>query len=113
VAFSGDQPETCTALVQFVPVHAGAHYRFGFDYRTTDLPPASGLRWSVFDARTGADSATASPWLSGPIWKAGELRFQAPESGLVRLALTCRRMPGATRIHGTLGLRRLSLERLP
>jgi tetratricopeptide (TPR) repeat protein len=113
VAFSGDQPETWTPLMQFVPVTPGATYRLRFEYHTSELPPASGLRWSVFDARTGSDLATASPWLSNPDWKPAELRFTAPASGLVRLTLTCQRLPGAMRIEGSLGLRQLSLERRP
>jgi hypothetical protein len=71
------------------------------------------LRWSVFDARAGIDLAAASPWLSSPDWKPAELGFTAPSAGLVRLTLICRRLPGATRIKGSVGLRHLSLERRP
>ena len=113
VAFSGDQPETCAPLWQFVPVTPGASYSLRFGYHTSELPLASGLRWSVFDARTGIDLAAASPWLSSPDWKHAELRFTAPAAGLVRLTLTCQRLPGATRIEGSVGLRHLSLERRP
>jgi len=113
IAFSGDQPESCAPLMQFVPVTPGASYTLRFEYHTSELPPASGLRWSVFDSRTAADLATASPWLSNPDWKNAELRFTAPAGGLVRLTLTCRRLPGATRIEGSVGLRHLSLERRP
>jgi len=113
VAFSGDQPETCAPLSQFVPVTPGASYRFGFEYHTSELPLASGLRWSVFDARTGIDLATVSPWLSSPDWKREELGFTAPGAGLVRLALTCQRLTGATRIEGSVELRHLSLEHRP
>ena len=111
--FGGDQPETCAPLSQFAPVTPGARYRLRFEYHTSELPPESGLRWSVFDARTGIDLAAASPWLSSPDWKPAELGFTAPPAGLVRLALTCRRLPGATRIEGSLRLRHLSLERRP
>jgi len=113
VAFSGDQPETCAPLLQFVPVTPGASYTLRFAYHTSELPPASGLRWSVFEALTGIDLAAASPWLSSPDWKPAELRFTAPAGGLVRLTLTCQRLPGATRIEGSLELRHLSLERRP
>jgi hypothetical protein len=113
VDFSGDQPETCAPLSQFVPLTPGAGYGLGFEYRTSEIPPASGLRWSVFDARTGVDLAAASPWLCNADWKRAELVFTAPAAGLVRLTLTCRRLPGATRIAGSAGLRLLSLERRP
>lgn len=111
LAFSGDQPETYAPLLQFVPVTPGASYCLRFEYHTSELPPASGLRWSVFDARTGVDLAAGSPWLSNLDWKHAELSFTAPAGGLVRLTLTCQRLPGATRIEGSLGLRHLSLER--
>lgn len=111
IHFSGDQGETCAPLWQFVPVTSGASYRLRFEYHTSELPPASGLRWSVFDARTGVDLAAGSPWLSSLDWKPAELGFTAPATGLVRLTLTCRRLPGATRIEGSLRLRQLSLER--
>jgi hypothetical protein len=113
IAYSGDQPETHAALVQFVPVTPGASYRFGFEYHTSELPLASGLRWSVFDARTGVDLAAASPWLSSVDWKAAELSFRAPDSGLARLTLTSQRLPGATRIEGSVALRDLSMVRRP
>jgi hypothetical protein len=110
-SFSGDQAETSTPLLQFVPVTPGATYSLHLEYRTSELPPASGLRWSVFDARTGIDLATDSPWLSNPDWKPVELSFTAPAAGLVRLTLMCQRLPGATRIEGSVALRHLSLER--
>jgi hypothetical protein len=111
VALNGDQPETCSLLLQYVPVTAGASYRLRFEYQT--LPPASGLRWSVYDARTGIDTATVSPWLSSASWKLDEMRFRAPASGVVRVTLMYQRAPGTTRMQGTIELRNLSLERVP
>jgi hypothetical protein len=111
VAFSGDQAETCAPLLQFVPVTPGARYSLRFEYHTSQIPPASGLSWSVFDAPTGIDLAAASPGLSSPDWKPAELRFTAPAGGLVRLTLISRRLPGAVRIEGSLALRHLWLER--
>jgi hypothetical protein len=113
VEFSGNQPETCQPIVKYVPVTAGAAYRLRFEYRTFDIAPASGLRWSVFDARTGVDTADRSPWLSSDEWKRDELKFRAPAAGVVRLTLMSQRLPGATRISGAMEMRGLSMERLP
>ncbi|HLY20313.1 MAG TPA: hypothetical protein VKR61_23960 [Bryobacteraceae bacterium] len=113
VAFSGGQPEICAALLRYIPVTASREYRLRFAYRTTEMPAASGLRWTVYDARKGIDVATISPWLSGAGWKPEEVRFRAPDSAVVRLTLTCQRLPGATRLRGTVDLRGLALERLP
>ena len=112
VAFSGDQPETCAPLFQFVPLTPGAAYSLRFEYHTLGLPPAGGLRWSVYYGPKDIDVAAGSAWLSSAHWKPEELRFTAPAAGLVRLALTCRRMAGATRIQGSLELRGLSMGRL-
>jgi hypothetical protein len=111
VSFSGDQPENCVPLVQFVPVTPGAAYSLSYDYQTSELPAASGLRWSVFDGCTETDLANGSPWLSSPDWKHAEVRFAAPAGGLVRLALSSQRLAGAVRIDGTLELRDVSMER--
>jgi len=113
-SFSGKQPEACEPLAQFLPVAAGARYRLRFAYRTSEIGEESGLCWRVADARTGASLAASSPWLSSPAWKRDQLDFTtAPATTLARLALTCRRLPGATRVEGGLSLRGLSLERLP
>ena len=112
-SFNGEQPEACEPLAQFLPLAPGARYRLRFAYRTSEIGEESGLCWRVFDARTGASMA-ASPWLSSPDWKTAELDFTtAPATVLARLTLTCRRLPGATRIEGGLSLRGFSLERLP
>lgn len=111
IALSGDQPESCTPLLQFVPLVPRAGYTLRFEYNTSELPPASGLRWSVFDAKTGIDLATDSPYLSSVDWKKDALHFKAPIGGLVRLTLICQRVPGSTRIEGSVALRRVWLER--
>jgi hypothetical protein len=113
IGFSGNQPETCAPLWQFVPVTPGATYILSYEYHTSELPAASGLRWSVLDARAGTELAPNSPWLSSPDWKREELHFTAPASGLARLILTYRRLPGSTRIEGSLELRHLALGRQP
>lgn len=113
-SWNGKQPESCEPLAQLMPLAPGARYRLRFEYRTNDIPLESGLRWRVFDSRTNADLAAGSPWLSSPDWKRDEFSFAATaDTMLARLALTYQRLPGATRIEGSLDLRRLSLERLP
>ena len=113
LAFNGDQPEMCAPLWQFVPVTPGASYHFHFEYHSADLPPASGLRWSVYDAASGRNLTDASPWLSRTDWKPADLSFTAPAGGLVRLTLTCQRVPGSQRVEGSIELRNLSLGRHP
>jgi hypothetical protein len=113
VEFSGNQPENCAPVSQYVPVTPGAGYRLRFNYRTAEIPPASGLNWSVCDARTGIDRAEPSPWLASEEWKRDEVCFHASACGLVRVTLVCRRLSGQTRIAGSVELRGLSMERYP
>jgi len=110
IDFSGDQPEACAPLLEYVPLRAGRIYRLRFTYRTAYIAPASGLSWSVYDARTGVDLAQDSPFLSSDEWKPAQVRFRAPACGLVRVTLVCRRVSGQTRIAGWVELRAASME---
>jgi hypothetical protein len=113
VEFNGNQPEACAPVMQYLPVSVGAAYRFDFEYRTAEIGPGGGLQWGVFDARTGTDVTDQSPWLSSNDWRYAEVRFHAPESGVARLTVVARRMPGQIRIAGSVELRGLAMERWP
>jgi len=113
IAFNGDQPEVSVPLSRLAPVTPNVSYSLRFEYHTAELPAASGLRWNVFDGPTGIDLTSSSPFLCSPEWKPEEVRFRAPARGLVRLALTCQRVPGATRVQGSIALRHVSMERRP
>jgi hypothetical protein len=67
IGFSGDQPESCAPLWQFVLVTPGATYILSYEYHTSELPAASGLRWSVLDARPGTELAQTRPGCRVPI----------------------------------------------
>jgi len=113
LSLSGSQPPHCEPLSQYIPLVSGKPYRLRFQYRTSDLPPESGLRWQVLDASNGADLAARSPWLSSPAWKADEVVFAAPPKALARLVLSYQAVNGAPRLEGSVLLSNLRLERLP
>lgn len=113
IAFNGDQPEVSVPLSRLAPVTPNVSYRLRFEYHTAELPAASGLHWNVFDGPTGIDLTSSSPFLFSMEWKPEEVCFRAPARGLVRLALTCQRVPGATRVQGSIALRHVSMERRP
>ena len=104
ITLSGNQPEFCELLSQPIPLVPGRRYRFRFDYRTTQVAPNTGMRWSIGDRST--------PDLSSADFKTEILDFSA-KTPRARLALHCRRVPGETRIEGSVFLRNLALDPLP
>jgi len=111
IEFSGHQAERLTLVEQLVPVLAGRRYRLVFHYRTSGLSGATGLRWVALAPRAsyGVGSQPIEPVGEG----ASQFDFQTGAgTDLLRLALSCQRDAGMTRIEGTLTL--LSAElRLP
>lgn len=100
IGLSGNQPESCELLWQPLPAIPGRRYRFRFDYRTSQIPPRSGLHWTVAGA--------ATPDLSSDTLRSVTLDFTA-SAPLERLALTYARVPGSVRIEGSIELRDLAL----
>jgi hypothetical protein len=103
ITFSGRQPESCEPLAQWIP-GGGPGRRLRVEYRTFGIPAASGLRWTVLDAASGKEGAAVP--LSADAWSHAEARF-SPR--LARLVLSYRRMPGTTRIEGSVELRRVEV----
>jgi hypothetical protein len=104
VTFSGSQPESCDILSQWIALRANTPYRLRFAYRTDGLPRETGLLWSIASQPQSLIDGARD-------WNWGEYRFHA--SGAIgRLRLCYRRLPGSTRIAGSLWLRSISLETL-
>jgi O-antigen ligase len=103
LSFSGKEPEACVLLGHFVPLRAGERYTMSFEYRTTGLPPHTGLYWSA-----GTDPGYRFDSMEN--WTAARWSFRSTgETG--RLSLSYRRYPGTTRIDGVVFLRKVRLER--
>ena len=112
--FSGDQPENCNVVYQFVPVSPGKRYALRFGYRTEGIEPESGLHWRVMEATTGREILTPPLDLSSDSWTSGGLAFAVPQNVPATVVmLTYRRQPGTVRIEGTVWLRNVGLELLP
>jgi len=123
LTFSGRQPESCEALVEYLPVLENTGYELQFEYQTAGLPTASGLAWELREAmgrrsmmlrgaREESRAAERPEDLSAETAKWGRLEFVTPAGcGLVRLALSYQRTPGTTRIEGFISLRRMELKR--
>ena len=108
VAFSGRQSEEFEILTQYMPVEPGRRYRIQFEYRTEDIPPASGLGGLVVPASGSGQPVGRSPALSSQEWRWEQFEFSTPPAkAIVRLVLQYHRAPGTTRGEGWLLLRRV------
>jgi len=107
--FTGRQPEECTVAEQVLVLAPGT-YTFSYSYRTTDIPPDTGLRWQINDAKTGTNLAV-SPDLSSNDPQQSSLAFSVPAgTSLLRLRLAYRRALGTPRISGTLVVRSAKIQ---
>jgi hypothetical protein len=99
--FTGSQPQDCTVAEQVVALTPG-NYTLAYAYRTSDIPPDTGIRWHIVDAKSNTVLAD-SPDLSSDTLAHSTLAFSVPpDASLIRLRLAYRRALGTTRISGTL-----------
>ena len=107
--FTGVQPETCIVAEQFVVLVPGK-YSFEYSYRTSQIPPETGLRWQMIDAKSGTAIAT-SPDLSSDNLQTSELKFSVPEGmSLLQVRLAYQRAVGTPRISGKLVMRSAQIK---
>jgi hypothetical protein len=105
VSLSGKQPEACDLAARYLALEPGGRYRLLFEYRTRDLPAASGIEWSVVDARTGVELVNHPA-------DGGSLEFSAPDGcELARLVLRYRRPTGRIRAEGSVVFENITVER--
>jgi hypothetical protein len=110
--FTGSQPEDCTVAEQTVTLTPG-NYTMAYAYHTTDIPPATGIRWQIVDARSNTVLAD-SPDLSSETMMRSALVFSVPSgASLLRLRLAYRRALGTPRISGMLVILSTEIRGLP
>jgi tetratricopeptide (TPR) repeat protein len=108
----GSQPEDCTIAEQAVPLTPGS-YAMSYAYRTADIPPATGIRWQIIDAKSNAVLANSSD-LSGDTLQHSSMVFSVPpDARLIKLRLAYRRAIGTTRISGMLVVLSTRIKALP
>jgi tetratricopeptide (TPR) repeat protein len=101
IEFSGNEPEDCIVAEQGMVLSPGS-YTMSYSYRTTDIPPATGIRWQIVDAKSN-DVLLDSPDLSSDELKHSTVAFSVPSgASFLRLRLGYRRALGTPRISGTL-----------
>jgi hypothetical protein len=99
--FTGSQPEDCTIAEQSVALAPG-NYTMTYAYHTRDIPPDTGIRWQIVDAKSNTVIANSSD-LSSDTLQHPALGFSVPpDVSLVTLRLVYRRALGTPRISGML-----------
>lgn len=109
IELSGDQPENCVLLRQYLPVKPGSAYTVEWHAAAQLAETPGGIRWHLKSARTGVESEPASADLSvSPI---GVWRVRAPlDSDIGVLSLECSRPLGRLRARGAVILRSVSAK---
>ncbi len=100
IALSGQQPEFCELLRQFVTLEPGKLYALRWEARTRGFAAPSGIDWIV-----GATNAALEP---SQDWQAGTAEFKAVKS-LMPITLAYRRPTGHARAEGSVEIRAVSL----
>jgi hypothetical protein len=110
--FSGNQPEEATIAEQALVLKPGK-YAMSYSYRTTDISPASGIRWQILDAETDT-VLEESAYLSSDALLYSGFGFSVPPTApLVRVRLDYQRALGTPRISGMLDVSSTRIQSLP
>jgi hypothetical protein len=103
VEFSGRQAESCIIADQFVALAPGS-YHLRYEYRTSGIPPGTGIEWRILNAASESVLA-ASPDLSSDTLKQQWVAFSVPPAiSLIRVRLNYDRALGTPRVSGMLVL---------
>ena len=99
--FTGSQPEDCTIAEQALALTPG-NYTMAYAYHTSNILPATGIRWQIVDAKSNMVLAD-SPDLSSDTLNHSAFAFSVPQGdSILRLRLAYRRALGTPRISGVL-----------
>jgi hypothetical protein len=110
--FTGSQPEKGTVAEQAVALAPGS-YKLSFAYRTSDIPPATGLRWQIVDSKSDTTLAESADLSSDTLQHATVAFTVPPGDAILRLRLVYQRALGTPRISGTLVVVSTEIQALP
>jgi tetratricopeptide (TPR) repeat protein len=109
---TGLEPDDCLITEQAVVLSAGS-YTMKYAYQTTGILPDTGIQWQIVDMSSGAVLAN-SPYLSSETYQQVALPFAAGNAvNLLHLRLVYKRVPGTTRVAGTLTNTSIQVQRRP
>ena len=107
IRLSGDQPDACVLLRQYVPLAAGKIYSLSWRANTQGADSSRGLAWHIraMPQKIGEETASGDLFDSPGAWQ-----FRAPASEVAMLSLEYNRPQGYVRAAGTVTLESASLE---
>jgi hypothetical protein len=107
IVFSGQEPESCTLLQQFLNLRADKRYQLHWESRTVGIKSPSGLEWRVAGplSRPGRGDMRLLP---SEDWTAGELTIVRGDV-FTDLELVYQRPVGESRAEGNVELRHIRL----
>jgi tetratricopeptide (TPR) repeat protein len=107
--FTGRQPESCIVAEQSVVLSPGK-YSLHYSYRTSEIPPDTGLKWQIVDGESGKTLAE-SPDLSSDDLQNSTVTFLVPQdASLLHVRLAYGRALGTTRISGRLAVSSVQIQ---
>jgi tetratricopeptide (TPR) repeat protein len=111
ISLTGNQPESCTLLREYVAVEGGFLYKLHWKAEAQNIPPGMGLAWHLRTATGGTANDVVSPDLLGSdqSWE-----FVAtPNVGGFMLTLESNRPSGQVRPEGHITIRSVGMVREP
>ena len=110
IEFSGEQPEQCGLVENTVALKAGT-YKFHYQIETDNVRPDTGVHWRIFNAAALNELLAQSSDLPSAA-KPDDLAVTVPDGSQgVRLSLDYHRTVGTSRIHGSVTIKSVQLER--
>src|SRR5215469_651047 len=107
IAFDG-QSASEAGISQFLPVKPNTEYEFSAEFKAEELESASGPRFAIADAYTGASYILTDDVMGTNPWRMKQARFQTgPNTNLLLLKIV--RQPAAPLIRGKLWIDDLKL----
>jgi tetratricopeptide (TPR) repeat protein len=108
LSLSGEQPESCVLLRQYIPVEPGREYRMQWNATADRMESPSGLAWHLRPIGSAGAAEIVSGDILGP--HAPAWFFKTPAAAkLCALTLEYVRPPGTVRASGSVTLQSVSL----
>ncbi|HEY2019204.1 MAG TPA: hypothetical protein VGH38_37110 [Bryobacteraceae bacterium] len=104
VTLTGNQPERCPLMSQYVPVLPGMRYTLGFASPPVGSPSSGGLEWMVCEPSGKVVATQAND---------DAMMTFTPQTEIVRVDLFYQRPLGSTRLNGTISIAGVRLEMKP
>jgi tetratricopeptide (TPR) repeat protein len=110
--FTGIQPEECTIAEQVMALKPG-NYAMTYAYRTSNIPPATGIQWEITDLKSNTILVDSQHLSSNELTQSA-MAFSVPQdASLLRLRLVYRRALGTPRISGILVVQSAEIQTHP